>query len=220
MTVHDFLDDDLRDQATLFVLDSLAENEARAYRLHLKHCDPCRHEVDSLARTARDLALLAPALTPPAGLFDRVLERIRKTDARTRPVADSNATKAEATQIWKTWAKRTGPSANPDFTFLDANEGEFEPTAVPGIEARRLFVDPENDRATMLVRMAPGTAYPPHVHGGLEECFVIAGDLSVGEKRMKAGDFQRAETGSTHVVQSTEKGCVLLIVSSLHDELL
>jgi hypothetical protein len=37
---------------------------------------------------------------------------------------------------------------------------------------------------------------------------------------MRAGDFQRAEAGSVHPVQSTDGGCLLLITSSLDDELL
>jgi len=37
---------------------------------------------------------------------------------------------------------------------------------------------------------------------------------------MHAGDYQRVEVGSEHPVQSTENGCLLFIVSSLHDELL
>jgi hypothetical protein len=36
---------------------------------------------------------------------------------------------------------------------------------------------------------------------------------------MKSGDYQRAEKGTLHEVQSTEGGCLLLLVSSQHDEL-
>ena len=37
---------------------------------------------------------------------------------------------------------------------------------------------------------------------------------------MRAGDYQRAAGGSQHPWQSTRDGCLLLIVSGLHDELL
>lgn len=222
MEPHDFLDDDLRNDAALFVLDAHKVEDARTYRLHLAHCDVCRAEVESLARTARDLTLLAPERAPPGELWKRVLERVRKADARTLsdradelPAQDRAA---ESTQIWKTWTSDAGGNT-PAFTFLAADAGHFEPTAVAGIEARKLFVDHENDRVTMLVRMQPGTAYPEHVHADVEECFVLSGDLSVGELRMSVGDYQRAEIGSKHAVQSTENGCMLLLVSSLHDEL-
>ena len=101
-----------------------------------------------------------------------------------------------------------------------AAEGPWEATAVPGIEARKLFVDEPNDRVTMLVRMAPGAAYPSHRHAGPEECYVLQGDLRTGDVVQHAGEYQRAAMGSVHPSQSTEGGCVLLIVSSLHDTLL
>ena len=37
---------------------------------------------------------------------------------------------------------------------------------------------------------------------------------------MHAGDYQRMGGGTVHPVQSTEGGCVLFIISSLHDELM
>lgn len=222
MEPHDFLDDDLKNDAALFVLDAHSVEHARTYRLHLAHCDVCRAEVESLARTARDLTLVAPEATPPPGLWSKVLQRVRESGARARPdhgaKPHESARGDEATQIWKGWSADARPDAA-GFTFLASAENAYEPTAVPGIEARKLFVDRAAGRVTMLVRMQPGTAYPPHVHADFEECFVLAGDLTVGTHRMKAGDYQRAETGSTHAVQSTENGCVLLLVSSLHDEL-
>jgi anti-sigma factor ChrR (cupin superfamily) len=71
----------------------------------------------------------------------------------------------------------------------------------------------------MPVRMEPGTSYPRHRHKGVEEGYVLEGDLHVGDEAMKAGDCQRAETESIHAVQSTESGCLLRIVSSTVDEL-
>jgi quercetin dioxygenase-like cupin family protein len=70
----------------------------------------------------------------------------------------------------------------------------------------------------MLVRMAPGTSFPAHVHNGPEECFVLQGDLTIGPATMATGDYQYAPPGSSHPVQSTRGGCVLLLTSSLSDE--
>jgi anti-sigma factor ChrR (cupin superfamily) len=73
----------------------------------------------------------------------------------------------------------------------------------------------------MLVRMAAGTSYPGHRHARAEECLVVQGDLHVGDDLvMHAGDFQRAEPGSVHVPQWTERGCLLLVTSSVDDDLL
>ncbi len=223
MQIHEFLDDDLRETAALFVLDSLEPDSARAYRLHVLQCDVCRREVESLARSARDLALLAPTQAPPRELWERVIARVRargpeRRSEPTAPAASEHHDRGDHGQVWKAWADSTGVD-RAGFLFVGSSENGFEPTGFEGIEARRLFVDHDRDRVTMLVRMKAGARYPGHVHADAEECYVLAGDLHVGDRRMHAGDYQRAEAGSTHPVQSTDGGCVLLLVSSLHDEL-
>jgi anti-sigma factor ChrR (cupin superfamily) len=249
MNIHLFLDDELRDLAAQYVLGTLSEAEARAIRLHLPACSTCRAEVDVLTRVGRELLVLAPATAPRPELWSRVAERIfppdaalaapaerssaprqahegdgeaaSRSDTRRESPADAGAARPRASevQIWKAWARAQGASSSADFTLVPQDSGPWEATSIKGIEARQLFIDRKLDRATFLVRMAPGTAYPAHVHGGPEECFVLEGDLKVGEATLRAGDYQRAETGSTHAVQSTERGCVLLLVSSLADEI-
>ncbi|NOT32068.1 MAG: hypothetical protein HOP15_16600, partial [Planctomycetes bacterium] len=129
-------------------------------------------------------------------------------------------------QVWKQW--RT--EARAPSVVSAAGAEAFEPTGFPGVRVRRLAVDQDAERVTMLVRMDPGTAYPAHRHGGVEECYVVEGDLWIGAGieangigvpalEMHAGDYQRMEEGSLHPVQSTRAGCLLLITSSLQDEL-
>jgi anti-sigma factor ChrR (cupin superfamily) len=71
----------------------------------------------------------------------------------------------------------------------------------------------------MLVRMPAGASYPRHRHAGAEQCYVLEGDLRFGGRVFRAGDYQCADADSIHDVQYTEAGCLLLIVSSLHDEI-
>jgi predicted ChrR family anti-sigma factor len=212
MNWHEFLDDDLRELASLHVMDALEGEEARAYRLHLAICRVCRAEVDSLARTAAQLIAAVAPVAPPPGLWNRVLERIRAPSGATAPAEE------RATQPWKQWHAPAG--MGPDGMLYAPSTGEFEPTSIEGIEVRKLAVDAQQNRVTMLVRMAAGTRYPAHRHGGPEECFVLQGDIRVGDLHMRAGDFQRAEHGSVHGVQSTDGGCLLLIVSSMSDDLI
>lgn len=223
MSWHEFLDDDLRDLASLYVVGALEDGEARRFRLHLRTCDACRSEVDSLARTAQSLTLAAPEVALPAGLWGRVLERIRAPAAGAplpdpRGVPDPKGA-PRPNQVWKTWDPADAP-APAGMSYEAAAGAGFEPTGIAGIEVRRLAVDRERERVTMLVRMAAGTTYPAHRHGGAEECFVLEGDLRVGDLHMRGGDFQRAERGTVHPAQTTDEGCVLLIVSSTADELL
>jgi predicted ChrR family anti-sigma factor len=206
MTRHDRLDDAARDHAVAYALDGLSSAEASEFEAHLESCEACSNEVQSLRVLLGELGTLAPPQAPPPDLKNRLMAKIRESK-----------TEQASKQPWKSW---TTSAAAAGLTLVRAEEGGWEPTGVDGVVVRRLFLDVENDRATMLVRMAPGTSYPAHVHAGAEECFVLEGDLLVGESRMRAGDYQRATSGSLHGMQSTEGGCLLFIVSSLHDEML
>lgn len=211
MITHERLDDGARDRAVLYALGSMPEGEAIAYEVHLSTCASCRNEVRSLRDLFAGLASLVPAVAPPPGLKERLTDRIRFEQQE-----GSSAASTPTPQRWKTWKPEGIPEG---VTIVRANEGKWEPTGVGGVEVRRLFLDVEQDRVTMLVRMAPGASYPSHIHSAWEECLVLQGDLLVGSYRMREGDYQRAEGGSFHGISSTEGGCLLFIASSLHDEL-
>jgi len=214
MTVHDRLDPTDRERCALAACDLLSPAEAADFARHAEECALCRDEAAGLRAAAGELAATATAIDPPEGVWQRVAARLHRDE---RP----------AIQTWKRWAADAGGAsgasgaagAAADMLFRAASESDWEPTGATGVEARRLFVDPDADRVTMMVRMAAGTSWPAHIHAGPEECYVLAGDLRVGELHMHAGDFQRAEAGSRHGVQSTEGGCTLLLVSSLRDTL-
>ncbi len=169
----------------------------------------------------------------------RLLEALAKTPqdaaARSSAAGDSASTVghpavrpgAPAREFHRPWrlAEAKSPSSHESADGLTTvpgagseNDG-FERTGIEGIETKTLFVDPTRRRVSMMVRMAPGTSYPAHRHAALEECFVVAGELHVGERLLRAGDYQVAAQHSIHEVQSTERGCLLFIVSSQDDEL-
>jgi anti-sigma factor ChrR (cupin superfamily) len=103
--------------------------------------------------------------------------------------------------------------------LLRKDQGEWTPTGVTGVDLRVLFSDSTRDRQTILLRMAPGAMFPVHRHHGAEECLVLEGDVRDGDLEMTAGDFVRFEEGTQHGPLQTRAGNLLLIVSSLHDEI-
>jgi anti-sigma factor ChrR (cupin superfamily) len=190
---------------------------------HLEQCDACRAQHAHLSQAlAEQVDALEPVPTAPA-LWQRLEARLNTADLPVAPTAPR--AKPEA-QPWKRWSQPSDPrspqpSAWPGLHIQRANPAAWQPTAFPGVEVQPLTVASEQRQATMLVRMAAGSSYPPHRHGGPEECYVLSGDLWVGDQtELKPGDFQRAEADSVHVVQSTRGGCLLLIQTSLDDELL
>ena len=221
MTRHETLDDRARESCALAALGALPPEEAAAFEAHAADCPACRAERASLLALAGELAALAPAADPPERLWSRVASRVRATPQEPAATLAPAAPAASVRQVqpWKAWT--ASAEARAGLLTIAAGDGGWQATSVAGIDVRQLFVDPAADRVTMLVRMAAGSAYPPHRHATAEECFVLQGDIRVdGATHMHAGDYQRAEAGSRHGVQSTDGGCTLLIVSSLHDELL
>jgi anti-sigma factor ChrR (cupin superfamily) len=80
-----------------------------------------------------------------------------------------------------------------------------------GVERRMLDrIGDEVARATSLVRYAPQSHFPEHVHGGGEELLVVEGVLVDEAGQYPAGCYVRNPAGSAHS-PSTEEGCVLFV---------
>jgi quercetin dioxygenase-like cupin family protein len=92
-----------------------------------------------------------------------------------------------------------------------AEGGAWEPSRIPGVSFRLLRAGGEANAGTYLVRMEPGTSYPPHDHPAGEEVFVVAGSMRVGPDRLSAGSYLYTPPGGTHDA-ATEAGCTFLVV--------
>jgi quercetin dioxygenase-like cupin family protein len=199
------LDQAALELAALYALSALTHEEMAAVERERRHDAPFWGEVRSLRDAAAGIAATGPRAKPRRDLWPAIRARLGLTQ-ETPP----------SPQVWKDWAQ----TAASDFHFLAAGASAFEATSFAGVRVRNLFVDEARDRVTMLVEMDPGSAYPAHRHGGVEECYVLRGDLWIEDRvELRAGDYQRMESGSRHGIQSTRAGCLLLIASSRHDEL-
>jgi len=73
---------------------------------------------------------------------------------------------------------------------------------------------------TMLVRLAPGVDYPPHIHAGTEELHLLDGELWIDDRKLYPGDYNRAEAGSSDRRVWSETGCTCVLTTSTRDTLL
>lgn len=147
---------------------------------------------------------IAPSCAPPPDLFAEIERRLE----------------AGRVQVWKSWEPVAADELAPGILTVRADRDDlWERTDCPGVLVKRLHVDPAARRVTMLVRMAAGSSYPGHRHAAREECLVLEGSLRVGTCRLERGDYQVATRGSAHLEQATDEGCLLLISSSMDDEL-
>ena len=202
-----------QESLALHALGSLSGAEVPGLIEHLASgCATCVSEHTRLEETlaimdvceAQDAATVP---TPSASLRAKLLQTVATSGPQ---------------HFERTWQNlKSAPSQNfgKGLSTVRCGAEGFELTHLAGIEVKPLYVDAANRRVTMLVKMAPGTSYPAHRHATSEECFVVSGEIKVGDRTLYAGDYQVAAQGSLHGVQSTEKGCVLFIVSSQDDEL-
>lgn len=103
---------------------------------------------------------------------------------------------------------------NMDFTKAHAvatANMPWTPSPAPGVERKRLEREnAESGRATSVVRYAPGSSFPTHIHGGGEEFLVIEGVFSDENGDYPVGTYVRNPPGSSHAPFSNE-GCVILV---------
>jgi quercetin dioxygenase-like cupin family protein len=100
----------------------------------------------------------------------------------------------------------------PGFAFVFDRDDDWMPHAVPGIRLKVLALNKARGYATLLLDVAPGTRFPPHHHGGAEECYVVSGSLFTCGRRLGPGDFVHADGDSDHGELYTEEGCRVILV--------
>lgn len=190
-----------------FALGLLDPDENGPVTAHLAECAAC---TDAARRLRDELSVLTEAYAdeePSHALHASVWSDVERRVERERARLATEAAEAAAR-----WLPRGS-------SLVLAASGGWRDTGVSGVRVRVLHEDPAQDRRTALYQMEPGAEYPAHIHGGVEECYVLSGDLWQGELRMGTGDYQRVEGESRHSTQSTREGCLLLITCSMSDQL-
>jgi anti-sigma factor ChrR (cupin superfamily) len=176
----------------LYALDALPPSEMAVVESHISACAECRQEMATL-RPIVDSFVFWPTdvLRPSASLWDRLAQRIAA----------------------ETGAEPISPVPRP------RAEPEWKEVA-PGISCKLLATDTEKNRVSMLVRLAPGTDYPPHRHAGVEELYMLDGELIVDDERFNPGDYRRGEPGNIDHRVWSETGCTCVLITSFHDAIL
>ncbi len=108
----------------------------------------------------------------------------------------------------------SGMKLNADFderASVHAARIPWLPSPAPGVERRMLDrLGDEIARATTIVRFAPGSRFPAHVHGGGEEILVLEGVFQDDSGDFPAGSYIRNPPESRHTPASAP-GCTLFV---------
>lgn len=121
--------------------------------------------------------------------------------------------------LWERLARRIAVETGGE-PIVPASPGWAQPEweePAPGIFCKLLATDTAKDRVSMLVRLAPGAAYPPHRHAGVEELYLLDGELMIDDKKLYPADYNRAEAGSADQRVWSETGCTCVLLTSTRD---
>lgn len=114
---------------------------------------------------------------------------------------------------------RIAPKAAPARVLVRAHEGAWQPSGVPGVVVRQLFMDETTGYVTSLVKLDAGAVVPAHHHFGLEHCYVLEGDLVFHDHVLEAGDYEVAMASTAHSTVTSVHGCLLLLTTNQRDEM-
>jgi hypothetical protein len=181
---------DRTERVAEYVLRALPAGETSAFETHVHECAECRQELEAL-RPVVDSFVDWPTdiLRPPTPLWSRLAQRIGSDAAGE-------------------------PSLVPETRW--AEEPDWNEVA-PGISCKLLATDATTGCVSMLVRLAPGVAYPPHTHAGIEELHLLDGELWIDERKLFPGDYSRGEPGTGDSRVWSETGCTCVLVTSFRD---
>lgn len=103
---------------------------------------------------------------------------------------------------------------NDDLTMpaaVHADRLDWVPSPARGVERKMLYrIGDEVARATSLVRYAPGSAFPEHVHTGGEEILVLEGTFQDEHGDYPAGCYFRNPPGTSHS-PAAKDGCTIFV---------
>ncbi len=104
---------------------------------------------------------------------------------------------------------------NADFServVVRPDEYRWVDSPAPGVERMMLDrIGEEVARATSLVRYAPLSAFPAHVHGGGEEFLVLEGEFGDEHRSYPRGTYVRNPVGTEHSPRIGAQGCTIFV---------
>ena len=179
------------DLVFLYALGVLPSSEMPVVEAHISSCADCQQEMKTLRPVVGSFVYWpTDVLRPSVSLWGPLAQRI---------------------------AEETGKEPVLPPLQLPA-KSEWEEVA-PGISCKLLATDTEKNCVSMLVRLAPGTNYPPHRHAGVEELHLLHGELMVDDKKLYSGDYIRSEADSVDHRVWSETGCTCVLITSTKDAL-
>lgn len=179
--------------AALQALGALESEDAAVFTTHERS-----GEAEAFERVVSMLGAGVTPVAPPARLRERLLARLQ---SQTTPALSRQPLSPHDSVSIQPWIVR-------------AQAGQWQDGPAPGLSCKLLFHDVIQQRATQLLRIAPGAVVPPHQHADAEELYIVEGSCVFHGETFAVGDYIRMTAGSVHDLVTSEHGCVLLVQGS------
>jgi quercetin dioxygenase-like cupin family protein len=188
------------DLAPLYALNLLDESEREWVERQILETPELAEELSQYEIAATALPYSAPPVKVPDDLEGRLFDALELA-----PPEESSPLSKDSN----------------DNLFLSVRfqDIEWQAHPVPGVEVSILHTDSIAQRISGVLKAAPGMQYPLHRHAGVEEIFMISGDLRVGTEIYGPGDYLRSCPGSVHAPHSQD-GCMFFFNTSMNDDYL
>lgn len=184
------------DLAPLYALDLLDLDERLWVEAQIAECPDLADELAGYQVAVSAMPYTAPLVPMAADLKDRLFDSLGLD-----PVAPSPSEPAPL---------------HPELFSIRADELQWKPHRIDGIECAVLFVDPLSRMRTLMVRARGGIKYPVHQHQGIEEIYMLEGELEIEGNIYAAGDYIRSSPNTIHA-PFTVTNCLFLIRACIDD---
>ena len=184
--------------APLYALDLLDPDERTWVESQVLECPDLAEELASYQAAVGVIPYGAPTMPMAADLKGRLFDRLGLAPVEAVP--------------------ELLPHLPPDLKMFAIRSADldWQPRRIEGVQAVVLFRDEVSRTHHLLVKAAAGVVYPLHQHQGIEEIYMIEGELIIDDQVYLAGDYIRSHPNSIHA-PSTNTGCMFLIRACIDD---
>jgi len=97
-----------------------------------------------------------------------------------------------------------------DVTYGSLSDAAWIGTGTPGLDYAGLRQHANGEGGTIFLRFAAGVIGAEHLHPEGEELYVVSGDITVGGRRLKPGDYVYTPSGASHEAVAHSDSILLL----------
>jgi anti-sigma factor ChrR (cupin superfamily) len=184
--------------APLYALDLLDPDERIWVETQVLECPDLAEELASYQAAVGVIPYSAPIMPMAADLKDRLFDKLGLEPVEAVP--------------------ELPPELSPNLKMFAIRSADldWQPRRIEGVQAVVLFRDEVNRTQHLVVKAVAGVVYPFHQHEGIEEIYMLEGELIIDDQVYLAGDYIRSYPNSIHA-PSTNTGCMFLIRACIDD---